>query len=106
MTTRHKQRDVDEVRQQIQKFIKKSADSEKIQSLALFGSYAKGEVKGDSDMDLLISFRRPVGYFTLARIQNELSQFLQREVDLVTVNSLSRYFREEVLDEAVSLYEK
>lgn len=101
-----KQKELDEVRSQVRGFIKKSSESKNIQSLALFGSYARGEEKGDSDIDILVTFRKPVGYFTLVRIQNELFQFLQRKVDLVTANSLSRYIRETVLKEAIPLYER
>ena len=55
----------------------------------LFGSYARGEQREDSDVDLLVTLdhSRPVGmrYFG---IWADLEEMLGREVDLVTEGSL------------------
>jgi predicted nucleotidyltransferase len=45
-----------------------------------------------------------VGFFALTDIEDELSAMLDRRVDLNTPASLSKYFRDEVLREARSLY--
>ena len=36
-----------------------------VKSLALFGSVARGQATSSSDVDLLVEFDRPVGYFGL-----------------------------------------
>jgi uncharacterized protein len=58
-----------------------------------------------SDVDVLIDFEPGwtpgFGFF---RMQDELSEILGRRVDLNTKNSLSKYFRDEVLAEAEELY--
>jgi predicted nucleotidyltransferase len=46
------------------------------------------------------------GLFNIFDIQEELSAIVGREVDLKTPNSLSRYFRDEVLSKAQVLYGK
>ncbi len=61
-----------------------------ISYLGLFGSFARGDSKETSDIDLLVEFNRPTGYFGLLRAQRELSGFLGREVDLVTKGALSK----------------
>lgn len=61
-----------------------------ISYLGLFGSYARGDNKVDSDVDLLVEFSRPTGYFGLLRAQRELGEYLGREVDLVTKGALSK----------------
>lgn len=94
------------LRKRIQQCIEASPYKDKIKSLALFGSYANQTAKGNSDIDLLIVFRDRIGYFTLVRIQNALSHALEREVDLVTKDALSPHFRDEVLKEAILIYEK
>lgn len=78
-----------------------------VRRLALFGS-ALGEGFGsDSDIDLLVEFEpsRTPG-FAFVTLQRELSELLGREVDLHTYYSLSRYFRDEVLEQSQTIYER
>jgi len=72
----------------------------------LFGSAATGELRPDSDLDLLVEFEpgRPVG-LRFITIQDELSDLFGREGDLNTPDFLSPRFRGRALDEAVPLYE-
>jgi predicted nucleotidyltransferase len=56
--------------------------------IGIFGSYARGENRDDSDLDILISFNRKIGLLKLVQIQQELSDKLGKDVDLVTENSL------------------
>jgi len=73
----------------------------KVRSLAVFGSVARGEAHGDSDIDLLVEFAEPVGLFEFARLQRALEQVLGRRVDLVTPAALRDSMREDVMREAV-----
>jgi predicted nucleotidyltransferase len=78
-----------------------------IARLALFGSQLKGTARPDSDVDLLVEFRpgRVPGFLGMAQIEDELSRLLgDRRVDLRTAGDLSRYFREEVIREAIEQY--
>ena len=76
-----------------------------IRRLALFGSVLRDDFTPESDVDVLVEFEagRTPG-FAFVRMQDELSEILGRRVDLNTVNSLSKYFRDEVLAEAEELY--
>jgi predicted nucleotidyltransferase len=79
----------------------------RIRRLSLFGSALKGELRKDSDIDLLVEFHpdEAPGLFDLARMERELSKLLGgRKVDLRTPNELSRYFRDEVLSTASVQY--
>ena len=71
---------------------------------ALFGSYAKGTARPDSDIDILMKFKHPVGLFRFAGLQRELSEALDIPVDLVTEGGLSPYMRDQVLKELVPIY--
>ena len=75
-----------------------------ISYLGLFGSYVRGEQKDTSDVDLLVKFNSPVGYFTLVDVQNLLEDYFKREIDLVTENALSKYMRPRILEEVQTLY--
>jgi len=60
-----------------------------------------------SDIDVLVEFRpgERVGFFRLADIEEELSRLLGgRKVDLRTPMDLSRYFRNEVVRDALTVY--
>ena len=85
---------------------KLAADAESLEvfgvkSLAVFGSVARGEARSDSDVDLLVEFHRPVGFFGLARLQCHLEELLGARVDIVTPGGLRDTMRERVLREAV-----
>ena len=72
-----------------------------VRSLDLFGSVARGESGPDSDVDLLVDFDRPVGYFHLFEVQDRLEAFLGCKVDLVTQGGLRPELRQHILAEAV-----
>src|SRR5207244_2274715 len=78
-----------------------------IRRLALFGSVLTSRFSDSSDVDVLVEFRpqERVGFFKLADIEAELSRLLGgRKVDVRTPLDLSRYFREEVVRDALVLY--
>ncbi|HCA46789.1 MAG TPA: nucleotidyltransferase [Armatimonadetes bacterium] len=77
-----------------------------IRRLSLFGSVLREDFGPDSDVDVLVDFEPEarVGLFALARMEMELSKLLGRRVDLNTPGFLSRYFRDEVLEEAEVQY--
>jgi len=77
-----------------------------IRRLAVFGSALREDFGPDSDVDVLVEFapEHVPGLFGMARLERELSALLCRKVDLRTPEDLSRYFREQVLKEAVVEY--
>jgi uncharacterized protein len=76
-----------------------------IRRLALFGSVLRQDYSPNSDIDVLVEFESGhvpgLAFFT---IQEELSDLLGGKVDLNTPRSLSRYFRDSMLNEAQELY--
>ncbi|MCI2429501.1 nucleotidyltransferase family protein [Candidatus Acetothermia bacterium] len=74
--------------------------------IALFGSVVRGEDSPESDIDILVKFREPIGLFALAHLREELSERLGRPVDLVTEGFLSRYIRPYVEKEKAIIYEE
>jgi predicted nucleotidyltransferase len=55
----------------------------KIIELAMFGSAARGELRPDSDIDLMVTFAPDAAWtlFDFAGMQSELAQILGRDVD-------------------------
>lgn len=78
-----------------------------IQRVSLFGSYINSAPRQDSDVDILIEFKPTarIGLFELVRLQRRLGEFIGKKVDLLTPQSLSKFFREKVLAEAENIYE-
>lgn len=54
-----------------------------VDSLYLFGSYARGEQTHSSDVDLLVEFKKTPDLLTFIELEEYLSSFLKKEVDLV-----------------------
>ncbi len=79
-----------------------------IRKLSLFGSVLRDDFNDESDVDVLVEFEPGalVTYLDMADMQFELQDILGREVDLREPQELSRYFRQNVLDTAVPLYER
>ncbi len=78
----------------------------RVTELSVFGSGARGELRPDSDVDLLVVFEEGarVTLFTLVDLQAELSEVLRRRVDLVPKDGLKPALKPEVLAEARVLY--
>ena len=74
-----------------------------ISELGIFGSYARGEQQPDSDLDVLVAFEQPVTLFDLVRLENELTDELGIEVDLVTKDSLKPRIESRVHDDLVTV---
>lgn len=54
-----------------------------IKKVTLFGSRAEGTNHDDSDVDLIMEFRKPVSLITLSAIQIELEEMLGVKVNIV-----------------------
>lgn len=78
-----------------------------VRRLRLFGSALRGELRSDSDIDLLIEFEPGCapGLVSLAGLELKLEELLGREVDLRTPFDLSRHFRDDVSATARVLYD-
>ncbi len=72
-----------------------------VKSLLLFGSIARDTATSVSDVDLLVEFSRPVGYFGLFALQDHLEKLLGCPVDVGTPDSLKPRIRERVMGELI-----
>lgn len=81
-----------------------------VKRIALFGSVVRDELMPESDVDILVelkppSERPPIGLKWFG-LEEELSDILGREVELVSESALSPYIRPYVEKEMVVLYEE
>ena len=73
----------------------------KVKALGVFCSYARGEQKKGSDVDILVEFSQTPGLFDYVRMETRLSNILKKRVDLVMKGSLKPIIGKYVLREVV-----
>ena len=78
----------------------------RVRELSLFGSTARGEMRPDSDIDMLVEFLpgAQIDLVDYAGLMLDLSRLLGRKVDLVSKNGLKPLIRDSVLEEARLVY--
>ncbi|MBF0318659.1 MAG: nucleotidyltransferase family protein [Nitrospirae bacterium] len=75
----------------------------KITQIGIFGSYARGDQKKRSDVDILVEIEEPVGLLRFVHIENLLSDLLQVKVDLIPKEGIRPELREKIINEVVYL---
>lgn len=69
--------------EEIQKKVALVAQKYELSRVYLFGSYARGTARKDSDMDLLVETARPFGEFEEEKVRRALTTALHTEIDLI-----------------------
>lgn len=77
-----------------------------IERMSLFGSYARGEAKEDSDIDLYIERGKLKSLLQYFAFIDELENVLGCHVDVVTTGIEDKQFLSAIMKEGVLLYEK
>ena len=77
-----------------------------VHELLVFGSAAKGGLRPDSDIDLLVEFEphASVGYFDLFAMEEELTRLLGRRVEATTRQGLKPWIRPSVEQDAETIF--
>jgi len=72
-----------------------------VKRLGIFGSVVRGQQKKGSDIDMLVEFISPIGFFDFIRLENFLAETLNQKVDLVTKKALKQAIKADVLKETL-----
>lgn len=73
-----------------------------VESIALFGSAARGDAGPSSDIDILVDVQRPISLFRLVALQLRLQEILHDpKVDVVMRDAIFPGLRERILAEAL-----
>ncbi|MBW6511774.1 MAG: nucleotidyltransferase family protein [Desulfuromonadaceae bacterium] len=75
-----------------------------VESLAFFGSVARGGARPDSDLDVLVTFKQAPGLFGFLELKHYLEQLMSCPVDLVTEKALKKQLKEEILRQAIRVH--
>ena len=71
--------------------------------IGVFGSYARGEQRETSDLDVLVKFLERATLFDLVGLGDFLEEKLNTKVDIVPIDTVREEIKEQVLKEAVYL---
>ena len=93
---------IDEIREKIRPI----CEQYKIEKVWLFGSYARGEAREDSDVDFYMKVPKEIGLFGLGGIYADLEEALGKEIDLITrIPEENKIFKKYVEREEILLYD-
>jgi len=90
--------------EEIRAIVKPIARKYGVARVYLFGSYARGDITENSDVDLRVDKGTLKGMFALCGLYTEIEEALQIKVDLLTTGSLEEDFLRKIQKEEVLLY--
>ena len=74
--------------------------------IILFGSFARGDFKSKSDIDIAFKFSAPRGSWLLFKSWVDESFSSLREIDLINLDEADEVIKKSIMDEGVILYER
>ncbi len=75
----------------------------KAKKAGIFGSYARGENKKKSDIDLLVELDEGLSLLEVIRVKIDLEEALKKKVDLVEYDTIRSELRERILNEEIPI---
>ena len=74
------------------------------QKVGIFGSFARGDNKKGSDIDILVEFKKIPSLLALIKLENDLSEILGTKVDIVTTGALkNKRIKESIKKDLISI---
>lgn len=74
-----------------------------VKKAALFGSCARGEMKKNSDIDILVEIGKDISLLDFVGIKQEIEEAVGRKVDLVEYCTIKPILRERILSGQVAI---
>jgi hypothetical protein len=96
-------REVEKIKKKIVGILRKN----KVVAAGIFGSYARGENRKNSDVDILIQidpkYGKKISFFDIIGLKHLLEEKLGRKIDLVEYNTIKSLIRDRILNEEVKI---
>lgn len=72
-----------------------------VSNCGIFGSYVREEAGDSSDIDILVRFEKPIGFFKFIELEDYLSEKLGIKVDLVTEDALKPLIKPHIMQSVI-----
>ncbi|GBF82130.1 nucleotidyltransferase family protein [Aphanothece sacrum] len=90
--------EIQEILNRVKSFVK---EKYQVSELGIFGDYVKGEVKEDSQINILIDYTEPPSLLDLVDMEYYLSDLLKVKTDVISKNGLKGKRKERILSEVI-----
>lgn len=91
---------LDEIKNILTQHKEELVDKYKVKEIGIFGSYIRGEQEGESDVDILVEFKEPIG-LEFTELAEFLESILEVKVDLVSKGAVKpnrwKYIKEDLI---------
>ena len=91
----------DEIRRKLAQCKPELESGFQVKEIGIFGSYARGEQKKSSDLDILVEFEEAPGLFKFLKLEDRLKTILKVKVDLVMKSALKPQIGKRILGEVI-----
>jgi hypothetical protein len=91
----------DQILEALRRLMPELEERYNVKTIGLFGSALRGEQCSESDIDVLVEFRTPIGFFKFLELEEFLSERLGGKVDLVSKKALKPEIGRIILAETV-----
>ncbi len=90
---------VEEIKQKVLPILEKYD----IKKAGLFGSFVRGEMREDSDIDILVEIEDDISLLDFVGIKLEIEEALGKKVDLVEYSTIKPLLRDKIIKEQVGI---
>ena len=97
--TRRKNKEIEKIKRKIVGILRKN----KITKAGIFGSYARGKQKKNSDIDILIEPHSKMSLLDISGLKIELEKPLGKKVDLVSYKYIHPYLKKKILESEIKI---
>ena len=75
----------------------------RVTKAGIFGSYARGEQKKKSDIDILVKIDNGTDLIELIRLRTKLQRIIKKKVDLVEYESIRKEIKRSILNDEIQI---
>ena len=91
---------IEDIKQRLKQHLPILKQQFKVETIGIFGSYARNQAAPESDIDILVEFYESIGW-EFVDLQHYLEDILNHRVDLVTPNGLKPQLKESILNSVI-----
>ena len=99
MIKKTKNKEIEKVKKEILPILK----ANKVKRAGIFGSYARGEQKKGSDIDILVEIKDNISLLDFIELKLKLEEIIRKKVDLVEYSTIKSRIKNRILNEEIRI---